>query len=378
MLSRSRKSLLVFVAAVAVLVGMVPATARPVSDDRVSVGEVEFIGSTEFSTGFMFAGTEVGGLSGIVYDAHRDRYLALSDDKNEIDPARFYSLSVDLSDNQFDDGDVSFEDVTFLRDKQGKIFEENALDPEGFEMVGPGRLFIGSERDLANEPWIKRFGPSGKENRTLPLASYYLPEGDPQTAGVWTNLAFESLTVTPSHRHLYAATENALAQDGPIATQDEPSPSRVTEYSVAGLKQGREFVYVVEPIPVGDPGSGDNGLVELQALDDQGTFLAMERSFVGGFGNTIRLFETSYAGATDVSGVDDLDDISYVPMSKELVLDLGTGEFQGVTLDNLEGMALGPKMDDGRYPLIVVADNNFNAPFQRTLMMTFAVELVTE
>lgn len=373
---RARRLLALVVATVTV-VAAAPAMGQPVDDSPVSVGDIEFIGSTEFATGFMFAETEVGGLSGIVYDQHNDVYLALSDDKNEIDPARFYTLTVNLTDGQLDDGDVAFEDVTFLTDKHGEIYAEDTLDPEGFEMVGPGRLFIGSERDLDNEPWIRRFGPTGKENRTLPLPDYYLPEGDPQTAGVWTNLAFESLTVTPSHRHLYAATENALAQDGPIATQVDPSPSRVIEHSVAGSKTGREFVYVVDPIPVGSLGSGDNGLVELQALDDSGTFLAMERSFVPGFGNTIRLFETSYAGATDVSGVSDLDDVAYAPMSKDLVLDLGTGEFEGVTLDNLEGMTFGPQMDDGRYPLILVADNNFNAPFQRTLIMAFAVELVS-
>lgn len=372
--SRTRLSALIVTV---LLLATLPVSAKPIEEGQVSVGAIEFIGSTEFATGFMFAGTEVGGLSGIVYEEQSGQYLALSDDKNEIDPARYYSLTIDLADGELDDGDVAFTDVTFLRDKRGELFALDTLDPEGFEKVG-GRIFIGSERDLDNEPWIKRFGPTGKENRTLSLADYYLPQGDPQTAGVWTNLAFESLTVTPSQRHLYAATENALAQDGPIATQVESSPSRVIEYSLAGLKTKREFVYVVDPIPVGDLGSGDNGLVEMQALDDSGTFLSMERSFVSGFGNTIRLFETSYAGATDVAGVSDLDDIAYVPMSKELVLDLGTGEFEGVTLDNLEGMAFGPQMSDGRYPLVIVADNNFNAPFQRTLIMAFAVELVSE
>ena len=133
---------------------------------------------------------------------------------------------------------------------------------------------------------------------------------------------------------------------------------------------------MVDPIPYQIEGKfADMGLVEMEALDNKGTFLAMERSFASGIGNTIRLYETSYAGATDVSGVADLDDVSYVPMSKELVLGMEEGEFEGVTLDNMEGMVLGPRMRDGRYPLIIVADNNFNDPWQRTLFMAFAVEL---
>lgn len=366
---------LMMLVVVVVLAGT-PATATRPADHRVSVGDVEFIGSTEFATGYTFGGTEVGGLSGMVYDGSRDVYYALSDDKSEVDPARYYSLTIDLSDGTLDDGDIAFVDVTFLRDKHGRLFAEGSLDPEGFELVGSGQLFIGSEPSADTDPWLKRFNLAGKENRTLRLPRYYLPQGDPQTVGVRSNLGFESVTVTPTRSHLYAANESALVQDGPIASQVESSPARVLEYSRSGLKTGREFVYVVEPIPVGSLGSGDNGLTELQSLDDAGTFLAMERSFVGGFGNTIRLFETSFAGATNVAGIDDLDGISYTPMSKELVLDLGTGEYEGITLDNLEGMAFGPQMPDGRYPLILVADNNFNAPFQRTLFLAFAVELV--
>lgn len=360
----------------------VPATARPPVDGRVGVGDIEFIGSAEFPTGYMYGDTEVGGLSGIVYDKWSGIYYALSDDKSEVNDARFYSLTVDLGDGTLDDGDIEFVDVTYLRDKRGQLFGLDTLDPEGFEIFRRGRLFIGSERDLENQPWIKQFTLDGFETFTLPIPDYYLVDGDPQTSGVLTNLAFESLTVTPDSRFLYAGTENALVQDGPVATSDLASPSRVLEFRIKDNKfgftrTGREFVYVVDPIPFQEPGEfADNGLVELQALDNYGTFLAMERSYASGIGNTVRLFETSYSGATNVAGVADIDDVSYVPMNKELVLAMDEGSYEGVTLDNLEGMALGPQMDDGRYPLIIVADNNFNAPYQRTLFLAFAVELV--
>lgn len=363
------------------VVATIPAGARPPADGQVGIGDIEFIGSVEFDTGFMFADTEVGGLSGIVYDPWNGVYHALSDDKSEEDPARFYSLTIDLSDGSLDPGDIQFVDVTFLRDSGGSLFALDTLDPEGFELVKRDHLFIGSERDLANEPWIKRFDLDGQENTTLPLPDYYFPDGSPQTSGVFTNLAFESLAVTPNARYLYAATENALAQDGPIATISDPSPSRVIEYRIKGNKMNHleatgEFVYVVDPIPFQEPGRfADNGLVELEAIDNFGTFLAMERSFASGIGNTVRIFEASIAGASNVAGIDDLDEIGYTPMSKQLLLDLGPGSFMGVTLDNMEGMVIGPRMSDGRFPLIIVADNNFNAPFQRTLFLAFAVDL---
>ncbi len=47
----------------------------------------------------------------------------------------------------------------------------------------------------------------------------------------------------------------------------------------------------------------------------------------------------------------------------------------GLLPDNLEGMALGPPMADGRRPLVVVGDNNFN-PAQETQFVLLAVDLV--
>jgi hypothetical protein len=47
----------------------------------------------------------------------------------------------------------------------------------------------------------------------------------------------------------------------------------------------------------------------------------------------------------------------------------------GVDPDNLEGMAWGPTLPDGRALLIVISDNNFN-PDQTTQFIALAVELV--
>jgi hypothetical protein len=123
----------------------------------VSVGEIEFTGSivcTEPQVGgeyvpFMFDGVEFGGLSGIVCDSSGGVYHVLSDDKSENDPARFSTIDIDLSDGRLDEGDLGFVGGTFLRDMKSRPFELDSLDLEGFEMVGPGRPIIGSERDGA-------------------------------------------------------------------------------------------------------------------------------------------------------------------------------------------------------------------------------------
>ena len=63
-------------------------------------------------------------------------------------------------------------------------------------------------------------------------------------------------------------------------------------------------------------------------------------------------------GADNVNGLDSLAGLSGRALGKALLLDLRT---PGLPLDNLEGMALGPTLPDGRRSLILVSDNNFAA-----------------
>ena len=60
-------------------------------------------------------------------------------------------------------------------------------------------------------------------------------------------------------------------------------------------------------------------------------------------------------------------------MPKHLILDFE--DDLGVAPDNLEAMAFGPPLPDGRLPLIVASDNNFNST-QTTQFIAIAVELV--
>lgn len=340
----------------------------------VTVTDIDSLGVVTFPTGTMFAGTEVGGLSGIAYDEHRAVFYAISDDRTV---PRFYTVDIDLSDGSLDTGDVEFLDVTFLSDKDNSSFAPGTLDPEDIDLPRPGFLYISSEGDADAsppiDPFANRFNLNGKLTRALPVPDYYLP--NPQgTKGIRDNLAFESLTSTPNGHLLYTATENALVQDGPIATLTNGSPARVLEYDLDRKRLLAEYVYIVSPIPqapVPPDAFADTGLVDLQALDNCGTFLSMERSFAVGVGNTILLFETTTRGATNVSGWFALNQ-PYDPMPKTLVADLEAD--LGIDPDNVEGMIFGPVLPDGRISLILVSDNNFN-PSQTTQFIALAIEL---
>jgi hypothetical protein len=61
---------------------------------------------------------------------------------------------------------------------------------------------------------------------------------------------------------------------------------------------------------------------------------------------------------------------TYTPVDKQFLLDVQTD--LGITPDNLEGMAFGGLLPDGRLPLILVSDNNFD-PAAVTQFIVLAV-----
>jgi myo-inositol-hexaphosphate 3-phosphohydrolase len=155
----------------------------------------------------------------------------------------------------------------------------------------------------------------------------------------------------------------------------------VIKYDLATGQPAQEFVYITDPVaepPIPADNFRTNGLVELLAIDDHGTALALERSYSAPVGNTVKLYEARLQGALDVSGTDDLmwedEEVPFAmdpPIAKRLLVDFAE---LGVIPDNLEGMAFGPQLPDGRQSLIVVSDNNFSDT-QTTQFIALALTL---
>jgi 3-phytase len=361
-------------------IGVQNVTAK-VKDAQVTLASYELIGTVSIPTGTQFEGTEIGGLSSITYDPARDVYYAISDDQGTIDPVRYYTLDIDLSDGQLDPGDITFLEVTTILDASGSPYTPGSLDPEGLVLAHEGSLYFSSEGFAARtppvDPFINRMNLNGRHNRSLVIPNKFLPDGT-LTQGVRPNLGFESLNVTPDQETLVTASEGSLAQDGPAANLGQSSLARILEYRLSSGKPGAEYVYVVNPVaetPVPPDQFRVNGLVELLPLDNVGTMLALERSFsVGaeGAGNTIWLYEIQTQEATDVSGKFSLLNQTFTRVTKRLILNVEAD--LGIEPDNIEGMAFGPALPDGRLPLILVSDNNFAAS-QTTQFIVLAVEL---
>ena len=335
--------------------------------------KLEFIGEETFHTGYTFNGVEMGGLSGIDYDNSNGTYIALSDDRAEKGPARFYNLTINLEDGFLNSGDIKFSSMTEILDKDGTSFEPGAVDPESIRIAPfPGLLYWTSEGD-ANKgiaPFVRIMTRNGKHLAEFKIPNKYNPT---EESGIRNNLAFESLTFSHSGNQLFTATENALIQDDSKATTTNGSSVRVLKLDNKTGKPLSEYIYKTDPVAAPSIPEGTfntNGLVELLTIS-KNKMIAVERSFSVGVGNSIKLYLTSTQGASDVLELDSIKKQNICTMKKELLLDLGE---LGITLDNIEGITFGPKLSDGSRTLILVSDNNFNPNGQFTQFLAFKLK----
>jgi hypothetical protein len=347
-----------------------------------SIASLELIGQGIIPTKTQFQGTEIGGLSGITYDPKSNKYYAISDDRSTINPARFYTLDIDLTSGSLNSSNIKFTNVTNLSQSDGSVFAANSLDPEGIALLG-NSIFVSSEGEVSSNrivnPFINRFNLiNGQQIEALPIDDKFIPTPAiiPTNQGIRNNLGFESLTITSNQKYLFSATENALVQDGNEANLTEGSSSRILKYDLTTREPVAEYLYQTEAVfsdsnPPG--GFKTNGLVELLALDDNGNcFLSLERAFAGGVGNSVKLYESCIGNATNIANIASLTangTTGITSVKKRLLLDLDT---LGLKLDNLEGITFGSNLADGRRSLIVISDNNFSSS-QETQFLAFAV-----
>ncbi len=324
-----------------------------------------------------FQDTPVGGLSALTYDRQRDRFYALSDDRSALAPARFYTLKLRLNTSTTEKPSlekVEIENVTFLKNEDGKTFPKGTIDPEGIALSPKGTVFISSEGDhnLGIAPFIREFDlKTGQQLRSLPIPEHYLPNDSTQEnqppRGVQNNLGFESLTVEPGSSlaavtgdpfRLFTATESALIQDNLPDTSIQSPRIRLMHYLIGNIASPMvvtEHLYLLDPAP---NGAIRHGLTDLVTVDSGGHFLSLERSY-GLLGGSAKIYQIATSAATDTSGIATLKgDVSRIDsIKKKLLLDLSE---LGIYLDNLEGITLGPRLADGSQSLLLVSDNNFN------------------
>ncbi len=327
--------------------------------------QLELLGQLILPTGLMYEDTEVGGLSAISYAPGENVFYLLSDDRSFKQPARFYRFAIDIPAGQAPSPSVKIIGLTTLTNSEGERFSAGSLDPEGIAVTENGNLFISSEGVTRRHipPFVAQHNSAGKQLKmmTVPEDFFPLPDG---SRGVRDNMGFEALTLSADGRFLTVAPENALVQDGLQATLAAGSSCRLIIFDIESGDVVNEYIYLTDPVPE-PPLVPDtlhvNGLVELLALEEEGSYLALERAYSEGKGFNIRLYHTAIKNQKRVG--------QPTSLSKELVLNFDS---LGIVLDNLEGMSFGPDLPDGRRSLVIISDNNFSN-LQFTQILVFDV-----
>ncbi len=142
-----------------VVLGAVAVTTLTQISAQASSLSLNFIGQDITNTGTLFDSTEIGGLSGITFDATNNQYYSISDDQGTINQSRFYTLNIDLSSGQLQQGGVTFTGVTPISQPGEIPFPPGELDPEGIALTNHNSLYISSEGDTNQSvaPFVNEF-----------------------------------------------------------------------------------------------------------------------------------------------------------------------------------------------------------------------------
>ncbi|WP_194815900.1 esterase-like activity of phytase family protein [Nocardia sp. XZ_19_385] len=342
---RSRGPLLLILAC-ALTAALAPsATAAP---------PVRLLGERVVPFAFDFRGTTVGGLSGIDALPQAGEYVLISDDRSALQSARFYTARIAVDGNGV--GPIEFTGTRPLCGADGAPYPQNTVDPEEIR-VDPwtGNYFWTQEGERAAgvllDPSVRVTRPDGAFDSELPIPDNerMRPDSGPQRNG-----ALEAATFAAGGTLFVTALEAPLMQDGPMPAATTGATTRITVQARTGQLLA-QYAYPLDPVFT--EGTGSNGITAILAVDplDPAKYLVVERSFVEGAGNRIRIYEADLGAATNVLNA---PLTNARPVAKRLLADLS--ELGLSTVDNIEGITWGPRLPSGERTLLLVSDDNFN------------------
>jgi hypothetical protein len=263
-----------------------------------------------------------------------------------------------------------------LRHVNGTQFAAG-FDGEGLVVEnGTGTILVSSEVG----PSIRRFridtGQEVGDPLPIPKPLRTRPDGEAQSGRT-----IEALAATPDGQFLYAGWESPISEDGDSRGRNLIRIQRYQGVPGGAYVPDRQYAY--------QTGEGLH-LVELAVVGED-RLVTLERQFVRGLGNAIRVYDVSLAGAADVTNDESLfDDSADVFVESRLLFDLAdcpAGDPGQVAsredqpnplLGNVEGMAVTDQQTTGPHRgsrlLYLVTDDNDN-PSQITRLYAFEVDL---
>lgn len=363
--------------------------ALPATTHAQSVGGVQFVNAItvdaatlDRSDGTTFD-RRLGMFSDLYYDASRNEWWGLSDRgpgggtlPYDTRVQRF-TLNVDHATGQVSAFQVQ-QTIKFMNGgsplsglaPSPSDVLGNAFDPEGI-VVDPksGHLFVSDEYG----PSLVEFDRTGNLVRRFTTPANIVPRnattGVPNfasdagnTAGKTTNRGFEGLAVSPDGKYLYASLQSGMLDE--IPANGNGSYARIVKFDVATGQAVGQYAYRFSATGQG------RGVSALVALGNE-KFLILERNNRGvGVGATLatadkNVFEIDLAGATDVTHIDlDAPGASFATVQKSAqIIDLDAttlAELNHISPEKWEGLAIGPRLANGRYLILTGTDNDYS------------------
>lgn len=273
---------------------------------------------------FKIDNTTVGGLSGISYHINDGAYYIVADKH----PSRFYKAIIDANNGL----KVDIQSVMELRPQ---LLAESEL--EGIAINNTTRaIYVSDEQSKGTR--IFEIDESGKFIKIIePLNSPFL-----SLSG--HNSGIEGLTISNDGRYLYYAFERP--------TEDclEESYVVITQVELTNRQNNISYHYQLHEVE-GD-NINTNGISEILYLNDS-SLLVMERAYIPGQGNVVRLYQTKLSIA-EKDKDSSCGNSSVYKTKSQLVFDFAdVKEFE---IDNAEGMTF----NADKSLLVIVTDNNFS------------------
>ena len=384
-------------------------------------GSLKFVNEQIIQHHFQLHNIPVGGLSALYYDPYKRTFFALSDDKGKQGPPRFYELKLHkifIKKTNQTKYQLAISKQKFLQDKTGR--SHMSIDPEGI-FTFMHQVFISTEgrqfkkgETTANfnlkPPALLTFNFHGRLKDSWALPSMFWPTDlkNIHRFGVKENRAFEALSLDPNARHFWLAVESSLRQDERLYKKSSQfnicykketkrhqslyscgkQIIRISQWDVKQKKMLKQVAYpMAKFIQIKQDGLkvpltyrvGNVGLTDFLSLGNS-QFLVIERAYLKNQYQDkhnshkadayyVQLVWVDCFKASDISHYDSLNQIDFITCQRTKTMNLQS-LLGSKSIDNIEGIALGPKISTHSQLLVLVSDNNFN-PKQKTQFLFF-------